>query len=155
MIPSLRNKPYEERLSHLNLFALETRRLRGKQSECFKLSNSFTNVDPTKLFVMDDSTLTRNSGAKLKCRQVNSDCTIFFFTNAAGHEWNRLPPLVVQCNSMASFKNNFDRHFLHLNVSYVSFSVLVEALQLSLRSRTDYLVLALGSAWSGYLCNSM
>ncbi len=75
MIPSLRNKPYEERLSHLNLFSLETRRLRGKLIECFKILNGFINVDPNKLLLMDDSTLTRNNGAKLKYRQVNSDCT--------------------------------------------------------------------------------
>ncbi len=30
MIPSLRNKSYEERLARLNLFSLEERRLRGK-----------------------------------------------------------------------------------------------------------------------------
>ncbi len=30
MIPSLRNKSYEERLARLNLFSLEKRRLRGK-----------------------------------------------------------------------------------------------------------------------------
>ncbi len=70
MIPSLRNKPYEERLSHLNLFSLDKRRLRGKLIECFKIPNGFTNVDPTKLFVMDDSTRTRNNGAKLKCIHI-------------------------------------------------------------------------------------
>ncbi len=49
MIPSLRNKPYEERLSHLDLFFLEKRRLREKLIECFKILNGFTNVDLTKL----------------------------------------------------------------------------------------------------------
>ncbi len=117
MIPSLRNKPYEKRLSHLNLFALVKRRPRGKLIDCFKILNGFTNVDLTKLFVMDDSTRTRNDGAKLKCRQVNSDCTKFFFTNAVVRDWNRLPPSVVQCNSIASFKNNLDRYFLHLHLT--------------------------------------
>ncbi len=82
MIPSLRNKPYEERLSHLNLFSLEKRRLRGKLIECFKLLNGFTNVDATKLLIRDDSSRTRNNGAKLKCKQVNSDSAKIFFTNA-------------------------------------------------------------------------
>ncbi len=78
MIPSFRNKPYKERLSHLNLFSLEKRRLRGKFIKCYKLRNGFTNVDATKLFVMDDSSRMRNNGAKLKCKQVNSDRQIFF-----------------------------------------------------------------------------
>ncbi len=116
MISSLRNKPYEERLSHLKLFSLEKHRLRGKLIECFKILNGFTNVDPTKLFVMNDSMRTGNNGAKLKCRQVYSDCTKFFFTNAVVRDWNRLPPSAVQCYSIASFMNNLDRYLLHLNV---------------------------------------
>ncbi len=82
----------------------------------FKILNSFMNVDPTKLFVMDDSTRTRNNGAKLKCRQVHSDYTKLFFTNAVVRDWNRLPPSVVQCSSIASFTNNLHRYLLHLNV---------------------------------------
>ncbi len=35
MIPSLRNKSYEERLARLNLFSLEKRRIQGKLIECF------------------------------------------------------------------------------------------------------------------------
>lgn len=116
IIPSLRNKSYEERLSELNLFSLEKRRLRGQLIECFKILNGFTNVDPTTLFEIDDTTRTRNNGAKLKCRQVHSDLTKFFFTNAVVRDWNKLPPSVVQCKSIASFKNNLDRYLLHLNV---------------------------------------
>ncbi len=37
MISSLHNKSCEERLSRLNLFSLEKRRLRGKLIECFKI----------------------------------------------------------------------------------------------------------------------
>ncbi len=115
IIPSLLKKSYKERLSHLKLFSLEKRRLKGKLIQCFKIPNGFTNVDPTKLFETDDSTRKRNNGAKLKCRQVHSDCTKFF-TNAVVRDWNKLPPSVVQCNSIASFKNNLDRYLLDLNV---------------------------------------
>ena len=115
MIPSLRNKSYEERLSTLNMFSLEKRRLRGKLIECFKILNGFTNVDRSKVFMIDDTLRTRNNGIKLKCRQVNSDCTKFFFTNIVVREWNKLPPSVVQCNTIDSFKNKLDRHFLQLN----------------------------------------
>ncbi len=94
MILALLNKPYEERLSHLNLFSLEKHRLKGEQIECFKILTGFTNVDPTKVFETDDSTRTRNNGTKLKCRQVHSDCTKFFFTNAVDREFNILPPSV-------------------------------------------------------------
>ncbi len=103
MTPSLRNEPYEERLLHLNLFALEKkRRLRGKLIECFKVFHGYVDVDPTKLFEMDDSTRTRNIADKLKYRQVDSDCTKVF-ANAVVQDWNKLPPPVVQWNSVVSF----------------------------------------------------
>ena len=112
MIPSLRNKSYEERLVNLNLFTLRKRRLRGKLIECFKILKGFTNVDFDKLFLIDDTSRTRNNGHKLKCRQVRSDCTKFFFTNDVVREWNKLPPLAVQCNTIDSFKNKLDSHLL-------------------------------------------
>ncbi len=110
MIPSSRNKSFEERLSILNMFSLEKRRLRGKLIECFKLLNGFTNVDTSILFMIDDTLRTRNNGLKLKCRQANSDCTKVFFTNIVVREWNKLPPSVVQCNTI-------DCHFLKLNIN--------------------------------------
>ncbi len=131
MIPSLRNKPYDGRLSHLNLFSLEKRRLRGKLIECFKILNCFTSVDPTILFMKYDSTRTANNGAKVKCKQVFSDCTTFFFSNAVVRDWDKVPPSLVQCNLMASCKINLHRYFLHLNVHLVSFDVLVAPEQLN------------------------
>ncbi len=110
-IPPLRNKPYEERLPHLNLFPPGRPSLRGKLIECFKIQTGFT-----KLFVMDDSTRSRNNGAELRYTQVHSDCTKFFFTNAVVRDWKRLPLSAVQCNATASFKNNLDRCLRHLNV---------------------------------------
>ncbi len=55
VIPSLRNKSYEERPARLNLFFLEKRRLREKLIECFKILEGFTNVDANRLFLIDDS----------------------------------------------------------------------------------------------------
>ncbi len=48
------------------------------------------------IFMIDDTLRARNNGIKLKCRQVNSDCTKFFFANFVVREWNKLPPSVVQ-----------------------------------------------------------
>ena len=110
MIPSLRNKPYEERLDQLNLFSLRKRRLRGKLIECFKILKGFTNVEFDKLLLVDDATRTRNNGYKLKSRQVRSDVTKFFFTNDIVKEWNKLPKSVVQCNTITSFKTKLDQY---------------------------------------------
>ncbi len=97
MITSLRNKSYVERLACLNLFSLEKHRLRGKLNECFNIIKGFTNVDARKLFLVDCTPRTRNTGVKLRCKQEQPNNIIFFFTNDVVREWNKLPPSVVQC----------------------------------------------------------
>ncbi len=116
MIISLRNKYYEERLASLNLFSLEKRRLRGKLTECFKILKGFTNVDASKLFSVDDTSRTRTNGVKLRCKQVQLDSTKFFFVNDVVREWNKLPPSVVQCDTIYSFKNELDHQFLNQSI---------------------------------------
>ncbi len=112
MIPSMRNKSYKERLAQLNLFSLEKRCLQGKLIECFKILKGFTNVDANRLFLIDDSSRTRSNRVKLKCKQLHLDCAKFFFTNDVVREWNKLPPSVVQCNTINSFKNKLSHHLL-------------------------------------------
>ncbi len=63
------------------MFSLEKRRLRGIVIECFKIVKGFTNVDANKLFSTDDLSRTRSNGIKLRCRQIELDCTKFFFSN--------------------------------------------------------------------------
>ncbi len=81
--------------SHPYLFSLKNRRLQGIIIECFQIFYGCTNVDLAKLFVMDNSTPTRNNVAKLICRKVHPDCIKFFFTNAVVRDWNKLPPSVM------------------------------------------------------------
>ncbi len=116
MITSLRNKSYEERLARLNLFSLEKRRLRGKFIECFKILKGFANVDASKMFLTDNTSRTRSNGVKLRCQQVQLNCTKFFFTNDVVREWNKLPPSVVQCDTVNSFKNKLDHHLLSQDI---------------------------------------
>ena len=65
LISRLRNKPYEERLSELNLFSLTKRRLRGDLIEVFKIIKGIENMDIEKYFTIDTSNITRNNGYKI------------------------------------------------------------------------------------------
>ena len=78
----------------------------------FKVLKGFTNVDASKSFSTDNVSRTRNNGVKLRCKQIQLDCTKFFFTNDVVREWNKLPTSVVQCNTINSFKNKLDHHLL-------------------------------------------
>ncbi len=113
MIASLRNQSYEERLASLNLFSLAKGRLQGKVTEYFKVLKGFTNVDACKVFSVDDTSRTSSNGVKHRCKQVQLNSSKFFLTNDVVREWNKLPPSVVQCDTINSFKNKFDHHFLN------------------------------------------
>ena len=111
MIPSLRNKSYEERLRILNLFPLERRRMRGDMIQVFKMVKRIDNVDPNKYFTFDNSNVTRNNGFKIIKKQVKSNEAKFFFFNRIVNVWNGLPRDVVQKDSVDSFKKALDKYF--------------------------------------------
>ncbi len=80
MIPSLRNKPYGEKLARLNLFSHEKNRLLVKIIECFEFLKRFTKVDASNIFSIENTSRTRNNRVKLKRKQIQQDCTKFFST---------------------------------------------------------------------------
>ena len=114
LIPSLHNKPYEERLKALNLFSLSKRRLRGKLIECFKILKGFNNVDIENYFSFAPALPTRGNSMKLKGQRCNLDVTKYFFTNDVINEWNKLPEEVIQSNTINTFKNRLDKHISHI-----------------------------------------
>ncbi len=93
-----------------SVLSRETASLRKTCS--FKILKGFTNVDANKLFSIDNVSQTRSNGIKLRCRQIELDCTKFFFTNDVVREWNKLPPSLVQCSTVNSFINKLDHHLL-------------------------------------------
>ncbi len=89
-------------------------------NSCFKILNGFTNVDTSTLFEIDDTLRTSYDVIKLKCRQVNTDYTNFFFANILTREGDKLPPSVVQGRAIDSFKNKLGRRLLQLNISLMT-----------------------------------
>ena len=73
-------------------------------------------MDTSKLFSIDDASRTRSNGAKLRCKQAQLDSTKFFFPNDVVREWNKLPPSMVQCDTINSFKNKLDHRFLNQGI---------------------------------------
>ena len=59
MIPELRDLSYEERLKECGLTTVETRRLRGVQSEVFKILNGYENFDRNIFFSLKKDNRTR------------------------------------------------------------------------------------------------
>ena len=53
MIPELRDLSYEEQLKGRDLTTLETRWLRGNQTEVFKILNVYENIDIKKFLTQE------------------------------------------------------------------------------------------------------
>ncbi len=117
MIPSLRTKPFEERLERLNLFTLEKRRLRGDMIQVFKYLNQFSNVDHSNLFTFQTNSRTRNNGKTILAKRCNTDIGRSYFSNMVVRHWNSLPAEDVSAESLNSFKKLIDRHFAATGVN--------------------------------------
>ena len=79
-IPALRNLTYEERLKRLDMFPLDKRRLRGDLIEVFKILNQFDKISPDKFFEMNNETVTRGNGKKLKGQRYNTIARKSYFS---------------------------------------------------------------------------
>ncbi len=73
-------------------------------------------MDAGKMFSTDNTPRTMSNGVKLRCKQVQLDCTKFFFTNNVVREWNKLPSSVVQYDTINSFKDKLDHHLLNQDI---------------------------------------
>ena len=80
MIPELRGKPYPQRLRELGLHSLETRRLRGRLIETFKILNKFENIDYEIFFQYDYNDMTRSNGQKLCHKRFQANYAKYFYT---------------------------------------------------------------------------
>ncbi len=67
------------------------------------------------MFSTDNTSQTTSNGVKLRCKQVQLDCTKVFFTNNMVREWNRLSPPMVRCDTHL-FKNKRDHHLLNQGI---------------------------------------
>ncbi len=107
----MRNKSYEERLAGQNLLIYDS-----EERLLLKTLEMFIKVEASKLFSLDNTSRTRSSGEKLRCKEVQLSTAKFFFTNDVVNEWNKLPPSVVQCDAINSFKNKLDHHLLNQDI---------------------------------------
>ena len=80
LIPSIRNKSYNNRLKSLGLQSLETRRMRGQLIEVYKILNNHDSVDGI-LQLADPTSITRSNGYKLRAKRFRSDVAKNFFAN--------------------------------------------------------------------------
>ena len=108
LVPTLRHFGYQRRMDRLNLFDLQTRRLRGQLIETFKILKGITNVDYSNLFTLS-ANQTRSNGFKLELKRYKTTQCGNFLTYKIANTWNRLPADIVNSNTVDEFKKKLDK----------------------------------------------
>ena len=93
MIPEMRDLSNKEHLKECGLTTLETRRLRGNQTEVFKILNGYENIDRNIFVSLKKDSRTRRHGVTL------------LFSQTTIKEWNKLSTDCVTASSANMFKN--------------------------------------------------
>jgi len=93
------------RLEHLGLMCLHTRRIRSDLIDTYKITNGIYNVK-TELFFYYDQSGRRGHSKKLFKRRSMLHIRKFAFSNRIVDRWNSLSECCVTCNSINCFKSH-------------------------------------------------
>ncbi len=86
--------------------------MRDDLLEVFKMFKGFVNVDVNDYFIRAQSRATRGNGYKIASKRFSSQEAKHFFFNRVVNTWKSLPASVVESESVATFKNRLDKHFM-------------------------------------------
>jgi len=104
LIKGMENLQYEERLRHLGLMSLDTRRIRGDLIEVFKILNGGYRIDSDIFFTYDTGDR-RGHSKKLFKRRSRLDSRKYVFGNRIIDKWNSLPECCINCMTLNNFKS--------------------------------------------------
>ena len=114
-IYGMKGLSYPQRLKKLKLPSMEFRQLRGDMIEVFKYThNIYDPLSTNGLLTLSSNNITRQHPYKLELKRANTVQFQNFFTNRVIQLWNGLPSDIVCADTVNSFKNKIDKHFLHL-----------------------------------------
>ena len=108
MIEGCKSLSYEDRLKATGLMTLEDRRKRGDMIEVFKFLKDINKTDSGQWFHLANNVRTRGHRFKLVKNRSRLDIRKNFFSQRVVNDWNSLPEVVVEAESINSFKNRYD-----------------------------------------------
>ena len=103
LLSPIRDKPYGERLSILQLSSLAYEHLRDDMILLYKILSNYFSLDFSALYTYPITTTTRGHQFKLFEYRSRLNCRSNYF-NRLINDWNNLPPFVVNANFVNSFK---------------------------------------------------
>ena len=109
MIEDCKSLKYEDRLIQIGLTTLDERRTRGDLIEVFKMIKGLNKADYRRFFTIVNNSRTRGHRYKIVKNRSRLNIRKYFFSQRVVNEWNALPDIVVESESVNSFKNSYDK----------------------------------------------
>ena len=109
LVKCLEGLSYEERLKRTKLYSLEQRRIRGDMILTYRILSGDIKVKPRDIFSLDCYTRTRGHDMRIASKLSNSQVRQSFFSQRVATVWNKLPQRIVSSNSVAQFKEQYDK----------------------------------------------
>ena len=78
--------------------------------EVFKILDKFDEINPEVLFEINNESVTRGNGMKLKVQRYNTIARKSYFNVKVVDHWNRFPASVVSFKIKDIFKSRLDKH---------------------------------------------
>ena len=110
LIHECRGLKYSDRLEVTGLTSLEDRRTRGDLIEVFKMVKGISKMDYKSFFKLDETSRTRGHKFKLIKDRSRLDIRKHYFSQRVVNDWNKLPTLVVEAESVDAFKIRYDKY---------------------------------------------
>ena len=108
---SVRELPYEERLTRMKMPSMFYRRQRGDMIMVFQIVTGRISILQDQLFDRAEDHGTRGHHFKLRKPPVNRLTRQHSFQIRVINDWNSLPASVVDAPSVNCFKNRLDEHW--------------------------------------------
>jgi len=116
IVPGLKKLEYGDRLKHLGLTTLETRRKRGDLIETYNILSGKENIESNKFFELSNNAHNfRGHSMKISVKRYRLNVRKFFFSQRVIAHWNSLPEYVVTAPSTNTFKNQLDKHWTDMD----------------------------------------
>src|ERR1043165_3770811 len=110
MFEEYKHLNYEDRLIQTGFTTLDERRTRGDLIEVFKMIKGLNKAEYKCFFTISQNSRTRGHRFKFVKNRSRLDIRKHFFSQRVVNEWNALPEIVIESESVNSFKNNYDKY---------------------------------------------
>ena len=119
LVPTLKKKPYKERLQELDIPSIQYRQLRNDLIQTYKIINNIDNIQCNEFFTFVEDDRTRNSTLKLFKPYARTNIRSNYFSHRVVDHWNGLSETTKLSKNINEFKMNVDRDLIDIRFDFI------------------------------------